>query len=120
MTNRQRRRAEEREKAKNSRRVPSKGWPMDRAVENDGMNPEPGPIGTYISKYKYGGKSWVLLQFTQPNSTTAIVFAPDDAARFAEDVLKLASGVGIVDGEDVAEPSVVGDTGLVIAREMPK
>lgn len=116
MPNRQARRKEEREKVRQHQQ--SIRQAAGEHNPRDGMDPEPGPLGTYISKYRYGGKTWTLIQFTQPNSTTSVVFAPEDARRFAEDVLKLVDGTAITDGDEVAEASKT-ETGLLIANRMP-
>lgn len=86
-------------------------------VADESFPPEPGPIGTELGRYRFGGKVWTLITVHQPNSTTRIVMSPHDAIQFAKDVIKTSEGAELV-GEEIA-PSA-SSSGLVIAHDLPK
>lgn len=118
MTTRQQRRAEARKLAKGGAKM-STTLSHTRDVDYSGMAPVPQIIGTKLGPYKYGGKSWVLIEVEQPNSTVHIVFAPEDARRFAEDMLKIVDKVELTTDPDEVAPSSEMPSGLIVTKEMP-
>lgn len=122
--NRAAKRREARERAKGTGRVttsPARSILREADFEHGGeLPPAPGPIGTKLGPYKWGGKTWVLIEVDQPNVTCQIVFAPVDAEKFAEDLLGVVGRIKLKQegDEELAEPSAT-PSGLVIAKDLP-
>lgn len=107
--NRAARRAKERAQSKSA--IKSSDW---GSVEDQSFPPEPGPIGTELGTYRFGGKLWVLMTFHQPNSTVRVVMSPSDARQLAKDIIGVADGVVLKDSAEEQTGS-----GIVVAKEMP-
>lgn len=89
-------------------------------VADESFPPEPGPIGTELGRYKFGGKNWVLMTFHQPNNTTRVVMSPRDANLLAQDIIKTATMVDVTSIETPAAEPAPSSSGLVIAHDLPK
>lgn len=110
----------EREVAKDQRR--GAGRTVTKSIlrstdYEDEIAPVPTPIATNVGPYKWGGKTWTLMQFTTPGGTFRFVMSPGDAMQFSKDIKAVARGV--VDGDREDREAAETASGLVIASTLP-